>query len=170
MITQGRGQPIYLLSNDPEVRVWHCRFAYASNGWIIQAFKLVDRIKLSDVATSNYNDDQFSSDSEADDGKQSEPNIDIYINPTLVLLHKDMGSIKNLCDTCIKNKYIKIIKHKAMTSAVQKLKEIHANLWGPHNLPFILEKSYISLLLDKYIQKSWVLFLRRKDVFFDTFK
>lgn len=62
-----------------------------------------------------------------------------------------MEKIEGLCDTCIKNKYIKIIEYKVMTLIIQKLEKIHANLWGLHNPPFILKKSYIGLLLDKYI-------------------
>lgn len=46
----------------------------------------------------------------------------------LDLLIKIIVSIKNFWDTYIKSKQIKIIKHKAMTSKVQKLEEIYANL------------------------------------------
>lgn len=37
-------------------------------------------------------------------------------------------------------------------------------------MSFILKKSYIGLLLDKYTRKSWILLLRNKDEFFDIFK
>ena len=121
MIAQGRGWPIYLLNKDPEVRLCHCRFTHASNALIIQTFKLVDRIKLSDTATNNSNDDQFSLDSEADNGEKSEPDIDMHITPTPALLNKIMESIEDLCDTCIESKHTRIIKDKAMTLTVRKL-------------------------------------------------
>lgn len=57
-----------------------------------------------------------------------------------------------------------------MTPIVQKLEEIYANFWGPHNLPSIYEKSYIGLMLNKYIQKLWLLLLKSKNEFFDIFK
>ena len=38
-----------------------------------------------------------------------------------------------------------------MTPKIQKLENVYTNLWSLYNLLFILEKSYISLLLDKYI-------------------
>ena len=57
MIAQEKGRPIHLLSKNPEVRLWYCRFAHISNAWIIQALKLVDGIKLSNVIISNSNDD-----------------------------------------------------------------------------------------------------------------
>lgn len=107
-------------------------------------------------------------DLEADDGKRSEPNIDTNI--TSALLNKIMKSIEDIYDTYIKSKYTKIVKHKAMIPKVQKLEVIHADFWGPHNPPSILGKSYISLLLNKYTQNSWVLLLRSKDKFFDVFK
>lgn len=34
MIIQERGQLIYLLSKNPEIRLWHCHFDHASNVWI----------------------------------------------------------------------------------------------------------------------------------------
>lgn len=81
-----------------------------------------------------------------------------------------MESIKDLYDTYIKNKDTKIIKHKAMTLIVQKFEEVYIDLWCPYDPPSISKKSYVSWLLDKYIQKSLVLLLKSKDEFFDAFK
>lgn len=160
MIAQKRAQPAYLLSKDPKVRLWHYHFAYASNVQIIQAFKLVDGIKLLDATISNSNDNQFSSDLEADDGKRSNPDIDMHITPTPTLPNKIIKSIEDLCDMCIKSKYTRIIKHNAMILTVQKLEKIYANFWGPYYPPSISGKNYVSLLLDEYTQKSWVLLLK----------
>lgn len=103
-------------------------------------------IKLLDVNIRNSNNSWFSSDSEVDDDKRSE--LDIQNASTL---NKIIEIIKDFCDICIKSKYTKIIKNKAITPQIQKLKEIHANLWGSNNLPSIFEKNYIGLLVDKYI-------------------
>lgn len=108
------------------MRLCHCYFAHTSNAWIIQVSKLVDQIKLSDAVIRNFNNDQFSLDSETDDGEKNEPNIDKYI--ILALFNKIMKNIADFYDMCIKNKYTIIIKHKAMTPIVQKLEEIYINL------------------------------------------
>lgn len=57
-----------------------------------------------------------------------------------------------------------------MTPKTWNLQEIHADLWGPHNSPYLSGRNYVALLLDKYTRKSWILFLRLKDEFFDVFK
>lgn len=101
-----------------------------------------------DIATSNSNNNQFSSNLKADDGKRSKPDINMHI--TLALLNKIIESIEDFYDIYIKNKYIKIVKHKVITSIVKKIKEIYTNLWDLYDLPSIPRKSYVSLLLDKY--------------------
>lgn len=94
--------------------------------------------------------------------------IDMYIIQPL--FNKIIESIKDLCNTSIKSTYTKIVKYKAITPTIQKLKKIYINFWGLHDPLFISKKNYISLLLNKYIQKSWVLLLRSKDEFFNAFK
>lgn len=61
------------------MQLCHWHIAHASNAWIIEVLKLVDGIKLLDAVTNNSNNHQFFSDSEIDDKKGSEPDIDIYI-------------------------------------------------------------------------------------------
>lgn len=114
MITQEKGKPIYLLSKDPEMRLYHCRFAHASNAHIVQAPKLVNGMNLLDANIGNSNNDRFFSNSKKDDRKRYEP--DVFNS---VPLNKITESIKNLCDMCIKNKYTRIIKYKAMTLIAQ---------------------------------------------------
>ena len=50
------------------------------------------------------------------------------------------------------------------------LEEIHANLWGPHNLPLLTSRIYVGLLLNEFTHKSWILTLRSTGEYFDTFK
>lgn len=113
MITQGGDRSTYLLSKDPEVRLSHCCFVLDSNVWIIQASKLIYKIKPSDAATSNSNNNYFSLDLEANDRKKSELDVN-----TLAPLNKFIKSIKDLCDIYIKSKHIRIVKHKAMTLTI----------------------------------------------------
>lgn len=113
MITQKISQPTYLLYKDPELRLWHCRFAHASNTRIVHVFKLVDEMKLSASDTGNSNDDWFSWDSKIDDGKRSESDV---FNPAS--LNKIIKSIKYLCDMYIESKHTRIVKHKAITPIV----------------------------------------------------
>lgn len=92
----------------------------------------------------------------------------MHITPAL--LNKIMDSIEDFCNKCIKNKHTRIIKHKAITRIIQRVEEIHNDFWGPYDPSSISEKSYIGLLLNKYIQKSWVPLLRSKSEFFNAFK
>ena len=57
-----------------------------------------------------------------------------------------------------------------MILTTRKLQKIHADLWGPHNPPLLSGRIYVSLLLDEFTCKSWVLLFRSKNKFFDTFK
>lgn len=75
-----------------------------------------------------------------------------------------------LCDTCIKSKYTKIIKSKKMTLTTRKLQEIYVDLWRPHDPLSFLGRNYVTLLLNNYTWKSWILLLRSKNEFFDVFK
>lgn len=65
---------------------------------------------MSDAATNNWNNNYFSSDSKTNDGEGSEPDIN-----TSIPLNKIIKCIKDFYDTCIKSKYIRIIKYKTMT-------------------------------------------------------
>ena len=57
-----------------------------------------------------------------------------------------------------------------ITSITHKLQEIYIDLWRLHYLPLLLGKTYVGLFVDKFTCKSWVLLLRSKDKFFNTFK
>lgn len=78
-----------------------------------------------DVATSNSNNDQFSSNSEANDEERSKLNVNTHITPAS--LNKIIKNIEDFCDMYSESKHTKIIKYKAMTPIVQKLEEIYVN-------------------------------------------
>lgn len=54
---------------------------------------------------------------------------------------------------------------KKMVPITSKLQEVYIDLWNPHEPVSIFEKNYMGLLLDKFTQKSWILWLRSKDEF-----
>lgn len=53
---------------------------------------------------------------------------------------------------------------------MRRLQEIDTNLLGPYKPALISGKNYVASLLDKYTYKSWIIFLRIKDQFFNSFK
>ena len=57
-----------------------------------------------------------------------------------------------------------------MTPTTQKLKTVHRDLWGPHDSTSFARSQYRVLLFNEFTQKSWVLFICSKDIFFNTFK
>lgn len=57
-----------------------------------------------------------------------------------------------------------------MTEVKEKLEEVHVDLWGPHNPPLLSGKTYAAILLDAKTRKTWVMYLRLKDEFVDTFQ
>lgn len=55
--------------------------------------------------------------------------------------NKFIKNIQNLNNIYIKNRYIKIIKHKSMTLIIQKVKKIYINFWNLNNLLSTSRKS-----------------------------
>lgn len=73
--------------------------------------------------------------------------------------------------TCVETKHTRsVVRHKSITPATAKLEQLHCNLWGPHSPASWADSSFVSVLIDKLTKKSWVLFLKSKDSFFDVFK
>ena len=119
---------------------------------------LVDGINPGEIGPV---DEPHSSNSESSDSNAEAINKAIKHN---------LGVIKKLCEACIENKHIRIVKSKKITLTTRRLQEVHANLWGPHKPAFISGKSYVALLHHEFTRKSWILMLRSKDEFFDAFK
>lgn len=85
---------------------------------IIQVFKLIDAIKLSNI--SNSNNDQNFLNLEIDNKEKNKPKIFIiiYIISNLVLFNKIIENIKDFCNIYIKNKHIKTDKYKIIFSII----------------------------------------------------
>ena len=74
MLVKGRGRPTYLLSKNPQIRLWHRRLGHASNARIVEASKLTDGIDITIEEGQQIQEEPFSSDSEVDDeDENSEP-------------------------------------------------------------------------------------------------
>lgn len=91
----------------------------------------------------------LSSDSEGDkDHDESETE-----EPAIVNKATDIDAGAELCDACIESKHTRIVKSKRMTPTTRRLQEIHADLWGPHDLPSLSGRNYIALFLYEFTRK-----------------
>ena len=57
-----------------------------------------------------------------------------------------------------------------MTVRTSKLKEVHADLWEPHNPPSCSGNTYSTILICEHTRKTWILYLRGEDEFVDAFQ
>ena len=57
-----------------------------------------------------------------------------------------------------------------MSAANEKLEEVHADLWGPHDPPSRSGSIYAAILLCEHTRKLWTLYLCSKDKFVDAFQ
>lgn len=163
---QRRGQPTYLLNLNLQIWLQYQYFDHASNAKVIQAFKLVDRINLGEIL--GLVDKLHSFNSKSDNNSNTETTYKpAFINKAI---EYNLGDVKEFCKICIKSKYTRIINSKKMTITKRRLQKIYANLWGLYKYTSILGKSYIALLLNKFMYKLQVLILRSKDKFFNIFK
>lgn len=140
--------------------------AHVSKKLIVRAFKLVESIDLGPA--KEYNPTKLFVDSEDSDNSGD----NFQIEPTLAQQHilEEMNSgsvhqiklsidnnnaLDKLCTPCIRSKLTQVVRrNKSMTPKTNKLKEVHADLWGPHD-PFSQSKStYAIIFICKYTQKT----------------
>ena len=164
MLVQGRGRPTYLLSSNPQIRLWHRRLGHASNAKIVQVSKLVDGIDLEEITTEPIDEPQSSNSEPESDSDVDKPSP---INKGMEL---NIDGVEKPCEACIESKHTRIVNSKRMIPTTRRLQEIHADLLGPHKPASISGKNYVALLLDKFTRKSWIILFWSKDEFFDTFK
>ena len=123
----------------------------------------MDEIDLGEI--TGPIDNPHSSDSELEfDSDSDKP------SPINKAIELNIDGVEEFYEACIENKHHRIVKSKRMTPTLKRLQEIHADLWGPHDPASISGKNYIVLLLDEFTRKSWIILLRSKNEFFDTFK
>ena len=123
----------------------------------------MDEINLREITgpVDNPHSSDFELEFESDSDKLSPINKAMELN---------IDGVEELCEACIKSKYIRIVKSKKMTLITKRLEEIHANLWGSHDPASISSKNYVALLLDEFTRKSWIILQRSNDEFFNIFK
>lgn len=132
----GRGRPTHLISKNKKVRVWHCRFAHASNARIVRASKLLDGMgdfnneynpieiysdsELSDNNVSSFNQ-PIPRSNDDDNSNKPEPERPQLPNPSSAmssLLAITDSNFDSLCTLCIVSKQTRIvIQNKPMSEA-----------------------------------------------------
>ena len=150
---------------------------------MVRASKLVDGIDLG--PEKEYNPAEVLIDSEESDvdetGDQpqsmtnsTQPHADLSsaIRQVKAGTDKDNGNILDkLCMPCVGSKSTRVVRRdKSMTPTTNKLEEVHADLWGPHDPPSQSGSSYAAILMCEHTRKTWTLYLRGKDDFVDAFQ
>ena len=139
---------------------------HISNARIVKASRMLKSITVDDddtIIDNNSNSSTDGSDNENLENKKGNEST----NMAIIIKEQDFD---DLCDPYIESKHTQIINHKPMTLITQKLKGVHGDLWRPHNSAYFIGSQYGVLLLNEFTQKSWVFFIRSKDIFFDAFK
>jgi hypothetical protein len=78
--------------------------------------------------------------------------------------------LERLCDACIQGKHkISSFKVKEIVSTNSPLKLLHLDLFGPINIPSILRKKIVLIIVDDYSRFTWVIFFVSKDKIFKQF-
>lgn len=86
-------------------------------------------------------------------------------------IRNDNNGISKLCAPCVGSKSTRVVKRdKTMTPTTDKLEEVHADLWGPHNPASQSGSVYAAILMYEHTRKTWTLYLRGKDDFEDAFQ
>ena len=158
-----RGRPTYLCGPTAELDLWHRRFAHAGVVRIKQASQMTTGLNLNPSTKTSLDD----SDSQTE--TSSEP-------PASEQREEDKPSALSyeagpaICEPCVASKQTRIVHHEPMRPTTRLLERVHSDLWGPHDPPSFADSSYGAILIDDWSRKSWILFLKTKDQFFDKFK
>lgn len=141
MMTIRRGRPTHLVSRIKKVRIWHRKFGYVNNIRVILALKLLTGMGDSG---KNYNLAKIYSNSEAFELEESLDGVNPIANDpinastaikTLYGIPMKASKITNtdsyfdeICELCVRDKQTWVVRrYKLMTSAEEKLKEVHVN-------------------------------------------
>ena len=183
MAITGRGRPTHLVSLNKHIRLWHWRLAYASNARVVRASKLVDGIDLGPEKKYNLAkvliDSKESDANKIGDQPQSMTNLtQTHADPSSAIrqvkaeTNKDNGNILDkLCTACVGSNSTRVVRRdKNITPITNKLEEVHADLWSPHNLPSQSKSFYTAILMCEHTRKTWTLYLQGKDDFVDAFQ
>lgn len=99
-----------------------------------------------------------SKDSNLFDGETAnfESPVDIDPHPMIVSSARQYNNkIDKLCDSCVESKSTQMVKqNKTIILTTEKLKEMHADLWGPHKPPSQFRSVYATIFIYKHTQKT----------------
>ncbi len=183
MAITGRGQPTRLVSLNKRIRLWHRQLAHISNARIVRASKLIDGISL-DQNDREYNLAEVFIDLDNSDASdcsdQEESPIQLLAESVAEVTSRatvqqtrieDLEDLDKLCTPCVRSKSTRVVRrNKSMTATTNKLKEIHADLWGSHDPLSQSGSIYAAILICEHTRKTWTLYLRGKDDFVDAFQ
>ena len=137
----------------------------------MRASRLADGIDL-DTEDKEYNPAEVlieSDESDVSDLSDSEESPDV--RTTLVCQTRAEDILDKLCEPCVGSKSTRVVRrNKTMTATTDKLEEVHADLWGPHDPPSQSGSSYAAILMCEHTRKTWTLYLQGKDDFVDAFQ
>lgn len=173
MALRGRDRPTHLIRKNRKIRIWHRRVEHVSNTRVIRAStSLVNGIDLQqakynpsevfiDLDKSEYDTDEDNNPNQSDKQKDADQALTFQTSALDPALETSTinPDLKKLCTTCIASKSTRTVKrHKSMTPANEKLEEVHADLWGPHDPPSRSGNAYAAILICEYTQKTWTLY------------
>ena len=124
---------------------------HASNMKIIKASKFFT--KMRDFNTE-YNPEEVYSNPEQSKSNNNTKVKAIQEIPKLLIafafyITKIYNNFNSLCIPCISSKQTQVVNcSKPITKVKKKLEEIYVDLWGPHNLLLLSEKTYAVILMD----------------------
>ncbi len=181
MAIHGRGRPTHLVSQNKRVRLWHRRLAHISNARVVRASKLIDGIDLGRDGNEGYDPAEVLIDSDNSDASSASDFEEVPTMPSgaeatqaaIVSQAKtdDADILDKLCTPCVGSKSTRVVRRdKSMTATSNKLEEVHADLWGPHDPPSQSGSTYAAILMCEHTRKTWNLYLRGKDDFVDAFQ
>ncbi len=182
MITTRQGRPMYLVSRVKKVCIWHRRFGHVSNTRVIWVSKLLT--EMGDFS-ENYDPVEIYSDFKASELEESLDSPDLINNDStnadtaIETQHGRLMKASKITDSdfdeiyepYMESKQTRVVRrYKPMIPAEEKLEEVHVDLWWSHDLPSLSGSVYAAILICEKTRKSWVLYLRSKDKFVDTFQ
>ena len=185
MAMTGRGRPTHLVSKNKRIQLWHRRLAHINNARVVRASRLVNGIALifqdteydpADILIDSDNSDRSDlPDSDDLTLQQTQPHkaetADATATVSQTKATDDSNILDKLCTPCVGSKSMRVIRrNKSMTATSKKLEEVHADLWGPHDLPSQSGSQYAAILMCEHTWKTWTFYLRGKDNFVDAFQ
>lgn len=178
MAIRGRGRPTHLVSPNKRIRLWHRRLTHVNSARVVRASKLVDGIDIGpnkeyDPAEVLINSDD--SEASADEKESPDDTVASLALPQFVpaamipagttisdpdpvyqtRTNDETNMLDKLCTPCVRSKSTRAIRRdKSMTPTTNKLEEVHADLWGPHDPPSQSGSVYAAILMCEHTLKT----------------